>query len=33
MVVTKIVVPEKISGAEKKLWEQLAHDSKFNPRG
>jgi curved DNA-binding protein len=32
MVVTKIVVPEKISGAEKKLWEQLAHESKFNPR-
>jgi curved DNA-binding protein len=33
MVVTKIVVPEKISGTEKKLWEQLARESKFNPRG
>ena len=32
MVVTKIVVPEKISGGEKKLWEQLARESKFNPR-
>jgi curved DNA-binding protein len=32
IVVTKIVVPEKISPAEKKLWEQLAHESKFNPR-
>jgi curved DNA-binding protein len=32
MVVTKIVVPEKISAAEKKLWEQLARESKFNPR-
>jgi curved DNA-binding protein len=33
MVVTKIVVPEKIAGTEKKLWEQLARESKFNPRG
>ena len=32
MVVTKIVVPEKLSATEKKLWEQLAHESKFNPR-
>src|ERR1019366_2377214 len=32
MVITKIVVPEKLSAAEKKLWEQLAHESKFNPR-
>ena len=32
MVVTKIVVPEKVSAAEKKLWEQLAHESKFHPR-
>ena len=31
-VVTKIVVPEKISDAQKKLWEQLAKESKFNPR-
>jgi curved DNA-binding protein len=32
MVVTKIVVPIKISDAEKKLWEQLKRESKFNPR-
>ena len=31
-VVTKIVVPNKINDAQKKLWEQLAHESKFNPR-
>jgi len=31
-VVTKIVVPNKITDAQKKLWEQLAHESKFNPR-
>jgi hypothetical protein len=29
---TKIVVPGKISDAQKKLWEQLAKESKFNPR-
>lgn len=32
IVVTKIVVPAKISEAEKKLWEQLKRESKFNPR-
>ncbi len=32
MVVTKITVPAKVSDAEKKMWEQLARDSKFNPR-
>jgi curved DNA-binding protein len=32
LVTTKIVVPEKISDAQKKLWEQLARESKFNPR-
>jgi curved DNA-binding protein len=32
IVVTKIVVPGKISDAEKKLWEQLQRESKFNPR-
>lgn len=32
IVVTKIVVPVKISDAEKKLWEQLKRESKFNPR-
>jgi curved DNA-binding protein len=31
-VVTKIVVPAKISEAQKKLWEQLARESKFDPR-
>ncbi len=31
-VATKIVVPHKITEAQKKLWEQLAHESKFNPR-
>jgi len=33
LVVTKIVVPAKISDAEKKLWEQLKRESGFNPRG
>jgi curved DNA-binding protein len=32
MVVTRIAVPAGISDAEKKLWEQLARESKFNPR-
>jgi len=32
IVVTKIVVPSKISDAEKKLWEQLKRESRFNPR-
>jgi curved DNA-binding protein len=32
LVTTKIVVPAKISDAEKKLWEQLKRESKFNPR-
>src|ERR1019366_4848977 len=32
LVITKIVVPGKISDAQKKLWEQLAKESKFNPR-
>jgi len=32
LVATKIVVPVKISDAQKKLWEQLARESKFNPR-
>jgi curved DNA-binding protein len=31
-VVTRIVTPTKLNDAEKKLWEQLAHESKFNPR-
>jgi len=32
LVVTKIVVPEEINEAQRKLWEQLARESKFNPR-
>jgi len=32
-VVTKIAVPSKISDDEKKIWEQLKGESKFNPRG
>jgi curved DNA-binding protein len=32
IVVAQIAVPAKLSDAEKKLWEQLARESKFNPR-
>jgi curved DNA-binding protein len=32
IIVTSIVTPAKISDAEKRLWEHLARDSKFNPR-
>ena len=32
IVVTKIVVPAKLSDSQKKLWEQLARESKFSPR-
>jgi curved DNA-binding protein len=32
IVVTQIEVPKNISDAERKLWEQLASESKFNPR-
>lgn len=32
IVVTRIAVPEKVGDAERKLWEQLQHASKFNPR-
>jgi curved DNA-binding protein len=32
IVVARIEVPQKISEAEQKLWEQLASESKFNPR-
>lgn len=31
-VVLKIIVPAKLTDVQKKLWEQLAHESKFNPR-
>jgi curved DNA-binding protein len=32
MIVTRVAVPAKVTDAEKKLWEQLARESKFNPR-
>jgi curved DNA-binding protein len=32
LVAAKIAVPSKISDGEKKLWEQLKSESKFNPR-
>jgi curved DNA-binding protein len=32
LVAAKIVVPHKIPEAQKKQWEQLARDSKFDPR-
>ena len=31
-VVTKIAVPAKVTDAERKLWEQLARESRFHPR-
>ncbi|HEV2692525.1 MAG TPA: J domain-containing protein [Verrucomicrobiae bacterium] len=31
-VVTKLVMPTKLSDEEKKLWQQLAAESKFKPR-
>ena len=33
LVATKIVVPPKLTDPQKKLWEQLAKESQFNPRG
>jgi curved DNA-binding protein len=32
MVVTSVVLPAKVSDSERKLWEQLARESKFAPR-
>jgi curved DNA-binding protein len=32
-VVTRIAVPAKVNEAERKIWEQLARESKFAPRG
>jgi curved DNA-binding protein len=32
IVVARIEVPQKVTDAERKLWEQLASESKFNPR-
>lgn len=33
IVVAQIEVPAKVSDSEKKLWEQLARESEFRPRG
>lgn len=33
IIVARIAVPAKLTEAEKKLWEQLARESRFNPRG
>jgi curved DNA-binding protein len=33
IVVTRIEVPSSITDSERKLWEQLAQQSHFNPRG
>ncbi|MGA3163870.1 MAG: J domain-containing protein [Verrucomicrobiota bacterium] len=32
IVVTQIAVPNKVTAAEQKLWEQLARESRFKPR-
>jgi curved DNA-binding protein len=32
IVVTQIAVPDKVTVAEQKLWEQLARESRFKPR-
>ena len=32
IVVTRIEVPAQVGDTERKLWEQLARESKFNPR-
>jgi curved DNA-binding protein len=32
IIVARIAVPAKVTEAETKLWEQLARESKFNPR-
>jgi len=32
IVVSRIEVPQKITDAERKLWEKIAAESKFNPR-
>lgn len=32
MVLTRIVVPTSLTSEERKHWEQLAHESKFQPR-
>jgi len=32
IVVTRVEVPSQVSDVERKLWEQLARESRFNPR-
>ncbi len=32
IVVTRVEVPPRVSESERKLWEQLARESRFNPR-
>lgn len=32
IVVTRVEVPAKVSDSERKIWEQLAKESRFNPR-
>ena len=32
IVATRVEVPKRITDAERKLWEQLARESRFNPR-
>jgi curved DNA-binding protein len=32
IVVTRIEVPSQVTESERKLWEQLGRESKFNPR-
>jgi curved DNA-binding protein len=32
IVETRVEVPKRVTDAEKKLWEQLARESRFNPR-
>jgi curved DNA-binding protein len=32
LVVARVEVPARVTDAERKLWEQLARESRFNPR-
>jgi curved DNA-binding protein len=32
LVVTRVEVPSRVTDGERKLWEQLAKESQFNPR-
>src|SRR5262249_61388834 len=33
IVVMRVEVPSEVTDSERKLWEQLAKESRFNPRG